>query len=419
YDRITAETKLELDAREQGEMAQAQQVAKAATESKVDFSAEFALAYGEEVLDPRLTQENNSAQVQEEFLHREQRALVEVMVRAYARRRLQPLLEEFEVLEVEREGEWLLHETAEFYPSGTKVPHRERWQLWWMSRPDALLRHRITNDLHIMSFKTTGAWDHRKEKDALRDMQGLSEGVEIERRLGEWWDGLKECQEIPLTPVWQYLRTLESRPRIAAIRYEYLLKGERWKDKGLSEKLGLDARSQNTPLLQPYKKIGITAGDDQYGWKYEYQDAGGSNRRLDYRSWKKTYIWEAMSLREWIDMLDRGDVQPDAGDALAAQFVAPMTVYRNEDDLRDWIESTEHQEVEVVKHAELVQISTDADEKRSLLNRYFPMTRTACEYPGTCSFIHLCYGSEDIRRDPVGSGKYVVRVPNHPQEKGN
>ena len=39
----------------------------------------------------------------EAYLMAEQSALVEGMVRAYARRRLRPLLEEFEVLEVERE----------------------------------------------------------------------------------------------------------------------------------------------------------------------------------------------------------------------------------------------------------------------------------------------------------------------------
>jgi hypothetical protein len=213
-----------------------------------------------------------------------------------------------------------------------------------------------------------------------------------------------------------YLRATATAPRIAAIRYEYLLKGERWKDKQLSEKLGIDARSQNTPLLQPYKKLGITAGDDQFGWKYEFTDATGSTRRLDYRSWKKCYIWEQMSVRQWIDMLDTQQVQPDAGDALAAQFIPPMTVYRLEDDLRDWIESTEHQETEVVKHSELVQISTDADEKRSLLNRFFPMSRNSCEYPGTCAFVSLCYGSNEIRLDPIGSGKYKARVPNHPVE---
>jgi hypothetical protein len=123
-----------------------------------------------------------------------------------------------------------------------------------------------------------------------------------------------------------------------------------------------------------------------------------------------------MSVRQWIDMLDRQEVQPDAGDALAAQFIPPMTVYRNEDDLRDWIESTEYQETEIVKHSELVQIAANEDEKRSLLNRYFPMTRQACEYPGSCSYINLCYGSSELRVDPIGSGKYKARVPNHPVE---
>ena len=41
------------------------------------------------------------------YLYAEQSALVEAIVRAYARRRLRPLLEQFTVLEVEREGEWI------------------------------------------------------------------------------------------------------------------------------------------------------------------------------------------------------------------------------------------------------------------------------------------------------------------------
>jgi hypothetical protein len=188
YDDFLRDSKLELDAREQHELTQ--QAAAAPKEAVVDFAADLYLS--DEPLDPRLTAPNNSAQVQEKFLETEQRALIEAMVRAYARRRLQPLLEEFEALEVEREGEWLLGEW-------TDAPYhhvqQDAHQLWWMSRPDALLRHRLTNDLHIMSFKTTGAWDHRKEKDALRDMQGLSEGVEIERRLGEWWSLLEKDEE--------------------------------------------------------------------------------------------------------------------------------------------------------------------------------------------------------------------------------
>jgi hypothetical protein len=431
FNMILADTKLELDAREQAELTEV--VKAAAQESVVDFSAEFGLSQEQT---RKLVEPNRSAELQEQYLVTEQRNLVEALIRAYSRRRLLPLLEEFEVLEVEREGEWLLSEWAPIATDVCKCGHQEyvheksvgcnecfcdefsgtSGQLWWMSRPDALLRHKVTNDLQIMSFKTTGAWDVRKERDALRDMQGLSEGVEVERRLGEWWEGLKEAQEVPGTPIWQYLRTLAAPPRISAIRYEYLLKGERWKDKQLSEKLGIECRSQNTPLLQPYKKIGITALDDEWGWKYEYEDGEGRSKRLDYRSWKKVPVWEHMSMKAWIDMLDRGEVQPQAGDALAAQFVNPMTIYRNEDDLRDWVEQVEAQEVQVVKDAQTVAGATDDDERRHLLNVLFPQTRRACEYPGTCSYVGLCFGSSDIRRDPVGSGKFRARVANHPQE---
>jgi hypothetical protein len=459
FNMILADTKLELDAREQAELTEV--VKLAVTEPVVDFSAEFGLSQEQT---RKLVEPNRSAELQEQYLVTEQRNLVEALIRAYSRRRLLPLLEEFEVLEVEREGDWLLSEWRasseichrpfaidslgpRYYCSkpighdGSCETENERLaipktvhldsELWWMSRPDALLRHKVTNDLQIMSFKTTGAWDVRKERDALRDMQGLSEGVEVERRLADWWERMQtgkvlhgdaefsrmlhDVADIP-GPIIDYLMVLAAPPRISAIRYEYLLKGERWKDKQLSEKLGIECRSQNTPLLQPYKKIGITALDDEWGWKYEYEDSEGRSKRLDYRSWKKTPVWEHMSMKAWIDMLDQGQVQPQAGDALAAQFVNPMTIYRLDDDLRDWIEQVEAQEVQVVKDAAQVAGAQDDDEKRHLLNVLFPQTRRACEYPGTCSYVSICFGSSDIRRDPVGSGKFRARVANHPQE---
>lgn len=418
FDSFLLDSKLELDAREQAEL---QVEVRQATETTVDFSAEFGLSEDQA---RKLTQPNTSALEQEKYLEKEQRGLVEALIRSYCRRRLLPLLDEFEVLEVEREGEWLLSEWTQTYEyPDTDTDHCE---LWWMSRPDALLRHRQTNELQIMSFKTTGAWDVRKERDALRDMQGLSEGVEVERRLLDWWQLSREApakEAIPIVTaqgcrfeMFNWLAGLAAPPRISAIRYEYLLKGERWKDKSLSEKLGIECRSQNTPLLMPYKKLGIAVGDDEWAWKYEWEDADGKSRRLDYRSWKKQPVWEAMSVKEWIDILDSGTVQPAAGDALATVFVAPMTVVRIEDDLRDWIEQTEAQEVEVVKDAERVAEAQDEQERRHLLNVLFPMTRRACEYPGTCNYVTLCYGAAELRVDPVGSGRFRERTPNHPVE---
>lgn len=57
---------------------------------------------------PPLTQPVYKSQSSEDYLREELSALTEGMVRAWARRRWRGLLEQFEVLEVEREGEWTL-----------------------------------------------------------------------------------------------------------------------------------------------------------------------------------------------------------------------------------------------------------------------------------------------------------------------
>ena len=66
-----------------------------------------------------------------------------------------------------------------------------RYESRFMSRPDALLRSRADNSLYILSYKTAATWDIRKARDAEHDMQGLREGVEVERRLREWWEELQ------------------------------------------------------------------------------------------------------------------------------------------------------------------------------------------------------------------------------------
>lgn len=37
----------------------------------------------------------------------------------------------------------------------------------------------------------------------------------------------------------------------------------------------------------------------------------------------------------------------------------------------------------------------------------------------TCAYSKVCYGGEDIRRDPLASGLYKIRSVNHPQELEN
>lgn len=395
----------------------------------------------------------------DQYLYDEQRALVEAMVRAYARRRLWSLLEQYEVLEVEREGSWLLsswlsQERArqlDIVASASDLdPDHE---LYFMSRPDALLLERGSNQLYILSFKTAAKWDRRKAEDAKRDMQGLSEGVEVEKRLAEWWTAIQKTTSVlghdsPNTPstyqmnggevigpaMFNYLVHLPAPPRIMGIRYEYLLKGDRWIDKDLTARLGVEVRSQRSPLVRGYMAPGMVAGDEQWNVAWDYVKETGEASKLYYKNWKSSPVFEHMAVKQWIDWLDAsvmasGEEGREMGFASKAQttgyltehpldalFIPPIIVYRNDDELRDWIEQVEAQEARVAQNVANVRDCQDEGMKRHLLNTYFPMSRRACEYPTTCAMVKICFGGEDIRRDPLGSGLYVIREPHHPQE---
>jgi hypothetical protein len=398
----------------------------------------------------------------ERLLFAEQSALCEALVRVYARVGLPKLLEQFEVLEVEREGEWLLGEYASYC-----AIH----EIWFMSRPDALLRERATNELYLLSFKTTNSWEVRKAKSAEHDMQGLTEGVEVEIRLRDWWHVINQAAkemvgEHPETDwtghpllrpenrrVAQYLATLSAPPRIHAIRYEYLRKGERWEDKDLSARLGMTVRTQRSHLIRQWQCTSLPqrGGDPGYAigdlcWSWDFirpEDQKASN--LSYHNWKSQPVWEQPGgVKAWIDRLERSEMLMSGEDAtigmeprvlgwrsdaqamgvtsehpLEAAMLPAVVVYRSDDELRDVIEQIEAQEVEVARSVERVHAAAgDAGEKRSLLNRLFPMYRHSCFYPTQCQFAKdVCYATDAASQgDPLAGGKFKSRVPNHPQE---
>ena len=331
----------------------------------------------------------------DDYLREELAAQVEAMVRAYARRRLRPLLEQFEVLEVEREGEWKLGEAL--LPEDLVIDgevcgvEQVPTPIIFMSRLDALLLERQTGYLYLQSYKTTGQWDRRREADAQVDMQGLSEAVDVENRLGGAWQFLNDIREMKETLAlataqnekftWdritksenlvmglvnsrtmEWLRHVPEPPKVLGVRYEYLLKGPRRQDKKDLTPAGFARYVADTPLIRAYKQDGITFDDRRWCHSYDWFEITGKSRRLDYRSWAKAPVWKFMPIADWIDKLDKGEVQPDcydehgnALDILAEQFVTPIHVFRNEDDMRDMLEQLEAQETQMAEDVAAVQ----------------------------------------------------------------
>jgi len=479
-DFATHRSALALDTTEEASLAAAISPSAAGFDAQLTATAlELGMDPGDPALGELLQRQRNSATEFDAWLYAEQSALVEGLVRAYARRRLRPLLEEFEVLEVEREGDWELASwdtQEEEYPSTCDcwVDHARAVAPWscpckchgipwepkiktvehsirFMSRPDALLRSRADNSLYLLSFKTAATWDIRKARDAEHDMQGLSEGVEVEKRLGEWWNVIHQWDGLMpgASPVFMklkhdcppsmftYLKELPSPPRILGIRMEYMLKGARYADKDLASRFSLNVWAQRSHLIRAY-----AGPDGGWCWSYDFLKDDGGTSKLYYKNWRPRAVWEAMSIKSWIDMLDASTETLSAYDSTVGAeprplgyhspaqaqgytsthplddvFPAPMTVYRQDDQLRDLVEQLESQERKVAEAVALVQASADDGERRGLLNQHFAQSRRACEYPTTCAMSKICWGSEDMQRDPVGSALYKPRVANHPQER--
>jgi len=331
---------------------------------------------------------------QDQWLKEEMAALVEAMVRCWARRRWRGIHEAFTILEVEREGCWKLAEEPCKFCAGGKLQFDStfdhsvkltcpkcggsgvEFELHFLSRHDALLHERSTGYLYLQSFKTTGSWDRRKELDAQVDMQGLSEAVDVEKRLEGAWDLQRELKEVAEQHASEMqedahydelgedhecrvcgkyreectcidsagasdfdhsrMEELSAKVNILQTRIGELVSdrtadwlsslpdpptvlGVRYeyllkgsRKENKKAQPGEPRWNQESVLVRAYKQEGITSDDRRWAWTYEWKDESGRGRRLDYRSWQKSPVWRTMKVAEWIDLLDQGKVQEGA-----------------------------------------------------------------------------------------------------------
>lgn len=389
------------------------------------------------------------------YVYFEQRALIEAMLRGWCVARLPSFLEEYDVVEVEREEELQLVEgilsncdicdgfghtdrakinTEEaICPACGGTGSYRKGGIIFMARADGLLCSRSSGDLYVLSFKTAAKYDERTARDNRYDMQGMSELAAIEARLERWYkaigtaivfgpqSGMSREQTAQFLsteettkdiPSWfvDYILATSGAPKIMGVQMEYLLKGERFKEYEAGSYSG--PYRQNSPLIRPYMKQGILSTSDSFAWKFQYQDDYGANKRLG-KGWSRANIWEVMTIKEWIELLATGEVQPEAGDCLTAQFVSPPVIYRQEDEVRDFLEQITQQEQEI-RNARMELETGDEQLDKSYLNRYFPQHRRSCSWPIPCQFIALCH--EGLGDNPLGSGLYKLRQPHHQRE---
>jgi hypothetical protein len=282
--------------------------------------------------------------------------LVEALVRGFARVRLSKLLEQYEIMEIERE------ETYQLTPD-----------LTFLSRSDFISKRRSDDELFIHNLKSVkwpdGAW----RKKFHYDQQTLSELLGPEQRYGRKFGG---------------------------VIIEGLVKGT----KNVEYPKGSGVRYNNSPLVWAW------VGPENHPFpadvriKYEYVDESGRNRRLG-PTYNRVPAYTVMPIREWLDRL-----MAEAPEVLEAQFVTLPPVLRNEAEIEEWKVSTI--EMEVGNRASIDLLNEGVLNLPVLFPKHTAGGNCLGFGQSTCPFFSICWEGAS----PDDPELYMPRVLNHPQE---
>lgn len=346
------------------------------------------------------------------YVYNEHAALGEALIRAYYYAVLPKLLERFTVVEVERED--------------VSTFTLDDFELHWGSRADGLLLEKGTNDLYVLSLKTTKTFTKRNEDSANHDMQGLSEVAAIDQRLAKWQTELDTPPESYAQafhwdiPAWFIKRhKTGAPPSVFGVTMQHALKGL-----NLESPQGSGRWYYNSPLIRPYKftqsgnpKSRTVRPDYLYAAYYDYKDDLGGAHRLG-PQWQRLNIWEEMGVKEWIEILNSTMIQGYMpGHVLENSFVLPNEYYRNEDDMARWEKRTLFHERRTAEGREKALQAFGTPLFEEVLDEYFEPHSTSCDYPGRCKFQEICYGPKEFLLNPLATRLYQIRVPNHKVEE--
>lgn len=404
------------------------------------------------------------------FVYHEQKAHVEALVRLAGMRVIPRLLEQYEVLEVEKLDSTMLlrqgepsakcplcgydidfQDGVDTYGESLGCPNcrggsvrkdelRSELDIRWRSIPDALLRERSSGDLYILSWKTISEFGPKKDAEARVDMQGLSEAWALEQRLKEYWINTRTFRNPgdPLAPPdWFYRmqgHLADGPAKIRGIQMVYLMKGQRRKEevKDAQGQVIQVVHKDSSPLLYGFSDGQVPAKfatslfyqcqePHSFRWAKGGLCPGGKNHKRG-DEWTKFPTWETMGVKEWIRMLDSDEI-PGGGNVLEGQFAIPLPQWRTEKQKTRWLRQAQAQERRIataliaIREIEIALIETDMqsdylwDLLEARLDDSFPQHTHQCAnwFGRPCPMTEICHGPEHIARDPLGSGLFQIK----------
>ena len=295
----------------------------------------------------------------------EQALLAQMLVKAFSRRYLTDLLSEYEVLAVEEEIAWPLWSDLDQFALV-------------MSRPDMVLKHRTTDAIVGVSYKTTSIYRPDQLLKFQSDLQKLTEGWAIHHRYG----------------------------RCDGILYAYFIKGGKSKDKNLG-----NVERYTSSLIRPWLRKGVvgTPQPSDFRMVSTWIDDSGSTRKLG-TTFELVDVWEVMDMEEWFEWLDQGLIDTERQrDWLSEAVALPPIQPWNRAHAERWLASAVLRETDYLIKVKCVE--------RGLGNENEMYRDPSCcfNYNRACTFYDVCWGTDSLEAR-LANGKLRVRTPNHPLE---
>lgn len=310
---------------------------------------------------------------QKEILTNDGVHLVQALVYAFHNCYLDRYLDEYEVIEVEEEINWLVRKMGDMY-------------LVCMSRPDAILREYKSGRLWHVSHKTTKRFDESVLARLDVDIQRFAEGYAIWAKYGE---------------------------EIEGTFYNYFIKGDRRRD----EATGMDRYV--TGLIRPYvfRQSGGELTPEMVRFQYEWEDlnptTGKVSKNRPPKGWEKTEIYKEMDHMTYLDWLREKWVKREGFDYLLDSQAGMVPVFWDKYHATRWLIGIRKSEEDWYEKTRAVK---DMAMDYTAMDHHVPLVPSQCfSYNHRCQYFNTCWRG----RSPeslLEQGDLTHREPNHLQE---
>lgn len=312
----------------------------------------------------------------QDYTFKEQIAIVEALVRAWAYKELPLIAKRFKIVAVE------------FDTHATLVDN-----IILEGKADALLQDKETKDILVYSLKTIKNFDWRAEKNYKTDLQGITEIWLTEQHLKHLKATIARYKGIST--------------RVQGVKFCFLIKGTRKEVKDDKGK-GTGLWTTDNALIKGYRKFEANRLEYAHSFWY-YNNANKSGKGRLGKGWESFNVWEAKDLRVkgWMDLLVRKQIQPELGDVVKEYVVTPEEYWRDKQEIAETITELQIQEKEVAAKA-----------NGTYVEPLFPRYRGSCWYPQDCDFAYkgrICPSIPEFKQ-LVEEGEYVARTPHHKME---